>query len=144
MLTIVSMCFVLHELCKFIPRLPECPDQNMICHDPVISTINIIGRWCLKSCFILSENSFMIIVIEYWLLLPRHSYLMFTKQFIKTRNKLNRNSHVITNLTGRAHSTLDKLHSIWLRTQTTTSTSNPFLCAADLFLQLGSCMEAVR
>ena len=29
----------------------------------------------------------MIIVIEYWLLLPRHSNLMFTKQFIKTRNK---------------------------------------------------------
>ena len=26
----------------------------------------------------------------------------------------------------------------------TTSTSNPFLCAADFFLQLGSCKEAVR
>ena len=25
-----------------------------------------------------------------------------------------------------------------------TSTSNPFLCAADFFLQLGSCKEAVR
>ena len=27
---------------------------------------------------------------------------------------------------------------------TNTSTSNPFLCAADFFLQLGSCKEAVR
>ena len=27
---------------------------------------------------------------------------------------------------------------------TITSTSNPFLCAADFFLQLGSCKEAVR
>ena len=26
----------------------------------------------------------------------------------------------------------------------TTSTSNPFLCAADFFLQLGRCKEAVR
>ena len=25
-----------------------------------------------------------------------------------------------------------------------TSTSNPFLCAADFFLQLGNCKEAVR
>ena len=25
-----------------------------------------------------------------------------------------------------------------------TSTSNPFLCAADFFLQLGSCKEAIR
>ena len=25
-----------------------------------------------------------------------------------------------------------------------TSTSNPFLCAADFFLELGSCKEAIR
>ena len=32
-----------------------------------------------------------------------------------------------------------KIHMLKL-----TSTSNPFLCAADFFLQLGSCKEAVR
>ena len=30
------------------------------------------------------------------------------------------------------------------RLKKTTSTSNPFLCAAEFFLQLGSCKEAVR
>ena len=31
-----------------------------------------------------------------------------------------------------------------LQTKVKTSTSNPFLCAADFFLQLGICKEAVR
>ena len=36
-------------------------------------------------------------------------------------------------------------HKQWEKVQyTNTSTSNPFLCAADFFLQLGSCKEAIR
>ena len=37
-----------------------------------------------------------------------------------------------------------KLGTIVIKIYIETSTSNPFLCAADFFLQLGSCEEAVR
>ena len=54
-------------------------------------------------------------------------------------------------LTSNINHALDKHYKQWLGwafylplVVYETSTSNPFLCAADFFLQLGSCKEAVR
>ena len=53
-------------------------------------------------------------------------------------------------LLAESHNSIELNVIVWIETTFSfrllmiTSTSNPFLCAADFFSQLGSCKEAVR